>query len=303
MRLSLVFPAAALAYAALVAGVRLVLERPPFVLWDVFLPLFAVVGACVWVVVALWRRNASGWADAAITLAIAALLAVTFAGGRTIIPVFWADVWLLAVERWIHGGIAPLDRLAPYFAARPRLAHWVWFNYHAYYLLLTIAVPAVVAVLPGSAARTRYLWASLLNVILLAHFGAAAFGSAGPVYWDGGVHGINRGVADQLNAMGLNALTAGQAAYWQSHGTLLGVTAFPSMHLAITTHWVLMARAWRPWTLAVMLPYLAFMLLGSVLTGWHYAIDGYAGIAGACLTWWLAGVITSRSRTPGPRLT
>lgn len=35
--------------------------------------------------------------------------------------------------------------------------------------------------------------------------------------------------------------------------------------------------------------YAAVILVGSVHLGWHYAIDGYAGIAIAALSWWLAG--------------
>jgi hypothetical protein len=41
--------------------------------------------------------------------------------------------------------------------------------------------------------------------------------------------------------------------------------------------------------------FLVLMLLGSIHLGWHYAIDGYAGIAGAVAMWWACGRLV---RTP-----
>jgi hypothetical protein len=42
------------------------------------------------------------------------------------------------------------------------------------------------------------------------------------------------------------------------------------------------------------LAFLALMLLGSVHLGWHYAIDGYAGIAGTIVLWWGCGRLLRR---------
>jgi hypothetical protein len=273
-----------LGYSAAVALLRVTLGRPPFVMADVWVPLFAVAGGAMWLAVALVRRSVANAGDAAVTLALATLLTLTFAGGRTILPVYWADPMLERAEVFIHFGETPFYRMVPFLTAHPAIAHAIWFNYHAYYLLLAIAVPAFIAVLPPSANRTRFMWASLFNVVLLAHLTAAAFGSRGPVYHDACV-------PDMLRGMGLTTLVAGQEAYRQSANELLGITAAPSMHLAITTHWLLVARAWRRWTLWITGPYVAFMLVGSVVTGWHWALDGYAGIVGACLTWWLAGKV------------
>jgi hypothetical protein len=38
------------------------------------------------------------------------------------------------------------------------------------------------------------------------------------------------------------------------------------------------------------------ILVGSVHLGWHYAVDGYAGIAGALILWWIAGAALRRTR-------
>jgi hypothetical protein len=291
------FLACAVGYAAMIAVLRAALGLPAFLMWDVWLAVYAVFGLAAWLVVALVRRSIGDWRDVLLTLSVALLLTLTFAGGRTLIPSFWADSWLLPLERAMHGDRTPFEWMAPWFVEHPDAALFVWHHYHSYYLLLTVAVPAAIAVLPPSENRTRFLWASLFNVVILAHIAGTIFGSAGPVYWDGWAHGVNSDVAYTLTDMGLSSLVAGQIGYWKEARTLLGVTAFPSMHLAITTHWVLVAAAWRRWTMWVTVPYVAFMLLGSVVTAWHYALDGYAGILGACLTWWLAGRLTWPSRT------
>ena len=67
------------------------------------------------------------------------------------------------------------------------------------------------------------------------------------------------------------------------------VAAMPSLHVASTCGFYLVARATHRWLGWAFLVFLALMLLGSVHLGWHYAIDGYAGIAGTILLWWGCG--------------
>jgi hypothetical protein len=46
--------------------------------------------------------------------------------------------------------------------------------------------------------------------------------------------------------------------------------------------------------------YAVVIFIGSVHLGWHYAIDGYAGIAGTWLIWKFAGfVLGPRAPSPG----
>jgi membrane-associated phospholipid phosphatase len=52
------------------------------------------------------------------------------------------------------------------------------------------------------------------------------------------------------------------------------------------------SRTWFRWNLGIV----AVMLFGSVVTGFHYLIDGYAGIALAVLAWWAGNRIYSRTR-------
>jgi membrane-associated phospholipid phosphatase len=58
-----------------------------------------------------------------------------------------------------------------------------------------------------------------------------------------------------------------------------GIAAFPSLHVAVVALFAIFlfhVNRWAGWTMTV---YAAIIELGSVLLGWHFAVDGYAGIA------------------------
>src|SRR5690606_16080164 len=68
-----------------------------------------------------------------------------------------------------------------------------------------------------------------------------------------------------------------------------GISAMPSMHLAIATlNALLFLRLSRVAGL-VTLVYLATTLFGSVYLGWHYAVDGYVSIVAVILLWRAVG--------------
>jgi hypothetical protein len=68
---------------------------------------------------------------------------------------------------------------------------------------------------------------------------------------------------------------------------LYGVAAFPSLHVAFQTF----VFAWmrRLWVSGQVLfgAFMLIILIGSMITGWHYLVDGIAGIALAALSYWI----------------
>ena len=67
----------------------------------------------------------------------------------------------------------------------------------------------------------------------------------------------------------------------------------PSMHNATAVLFALLG-----WQVSrahgIALTFFAILIfIGSIHLGWHYAIDSYAGIAIACVTWWVAGKIAT----------
>ncbi len=74
---------------------------------------------------------------------------------------------------------------------------------------------------------------------------------------------------------------------------MFGVAAFPSLHVAFQTFVFLwMRRVWIYGEIVFGI-FTLLILIGSVVTGWHYLIDGIAGIAMA-IACYLAGVATWR---------
>ncbi|HXH41546.1 MAG TPA: phosphatase PAP2 family protein [Thermoanaerobaculia bacterium] len=63
---------------------------------------------------------------------------------------------------------------------------------------------------------------------------------------------------------------------------LLGVAAFPSLHVGFQTLAFLWMRRQTRWGGTLFGIFVAFIFIGSIVTGWHYLIDG---LAGAALAW------------------
>ena len=139
-------------------------------------------------------------------------------------------------------------------------------------------------------------------------FLAILFSSAGPVYY-GRVVGDNSVYAPLMDSLyafneefsegwfkifSLNT----QETLWENYlkqdvNIGSGISAMPSMHLSIATLLYLSARQLNSAFGYLMLTFLIIILIGSVHLGWHYAIDGYAGILLTCLVWKISGKITN----------
>jgi hypothetical protein len=80
-----------------------------------------------------------------------------------------------------------------------------------------------------------------------------------------------------------------------------GISAMPSMHVSMAFLGVLIAYQARAHVLLrwVALAFLAFILVGSVHLGWHYAVDGLFSIVGTWLIWLVACAFVDRTGRPG----
>ena len=81
-----------------------------------------------------------------------------------------------------------------------------------------------------------------------------------------------------------------RASRGEPHGPInimMGIAAFPSLHVAFQTYVFLWMR--RLWTSGEVLfgIFAAAIFLGSLITGWHYLIDSLAGLILAFACWWV----------------
>jgi len=142
--------------------------------------------------------------------------------------------------------------------------------------------------------------------LLLGIAAAYALSSAGPIFYDQ-VYGGTR-FAELRHLIASSTLTAAPQDYlWKSHegGTLdfgAGISAMPSLHVAGATWLALVIGAAFPRLKPFIWTYPVLIYLGSMMTGWHYALDGIVGAGGAVLIWKVAGQLANwRSYLPATR--
>ncbi len=194
---------------------------------------------------------------------------------------FGFDPWVILQPLLGHDIVTFAINLAYNFWFVALFAAWFWFGFQK----------------QAGELRARFFLSYMLAWWIGGGLLAVMFSSAGPVYFD--ELGLAPNPYTELFAYLNDADTRiplwfldTQQMLWDGYtgkGPALGISAMPSMHNASA---VLFALAFRHvskglgWFFAV---YAVVILLGSVHLGWHYAIDGYAGIAIAAFSWWVAG--------------
>lgn len=294
--------------------------------WDVVGRVFGklgLVGAMAAVGLLVWRlawlgfvarsrspsRDLAAWiggflrqpglaANAAVTVAIFCL----FAGGFSVLkpaiavvsPFRW-DAALSGLDRALHLGRLPHEWLAPLTAPLPAAVLNVAYNLWFFLLVLGWLGACVAVRRPGL--RHQYLLAFMVTWVVGGFLVACGLSSAGPCYF------ARIGLGDAYAPL-MARLDAAEAAWgiwavetqdllWAGHTGArpgsAGISAFPSMHVASATLFVLAARHLGRTAFVLALAFWLVILLGSVVLAWHYAADGYAGTAIALAAWWWAG--------------
>ena len=154
--------------------------------------------------------------------------------------------------------------------------------------------------------RLCFFISVLLIWTLLGSGLSTLFSSAGPCYYAFAVPGADNPYAPLMTKLNdidksfpLNAVD-NQAALWEAARQNIwlrfgGISAMPSIHLAIATVYALLAFNVRRWLGVVFCGNLILTQVGSVILGWHYAVDGYAGILLALLIWLTVARLVKRA--------
>ena len=137
----------------------------------------------------------------------------------------------------------------------------------------------------------------LLAWLLLGVVAAVLFSSAGPIFYDRMFGGSEFApLREALQNRGAWIVLAESDRMWSSlassrPGVVAGISAVPSIHVAISVWIYLAARTMAPRATLCALAYVAFIAIGSVQLGWHYVTDGLAGALGMLIIWRLSGVV------------
>jgi hypothetical protein len=223
----------------------------------------------------------------------------SFAKWKSSIPLLYPgfrwDASLEAADRWAHGN-HPDRILAPLFGS-PEAILFLDRVYHTWFYMLFGLV--IWQAWERDPKRLRQFWmAFALTWIILGIFVASAAASAGPIY-----AGLDRGSTSyddliaRLNAAeSLAPLFVRMSAWslWEAFrqpGIAIGdgISAFPSLHVSIVT--LATFAMWRVHPLLGLCGagYALLIVIGSIMLGWHYALDGEAGFLGAAVIWFAAG--------------
>ncbi|HEU0014758.1 MAG TPA: phosphatase PAP2 family protein [Longimicrobium sp.] len=254
---------------------------------------------------ATWEAMEAGPVSVQRTVAAAAALLlygvffewfVAFKRSIPLVHAFSLDRALADADRWLHGGHDPWALLQP-LLGHPRLTEAVQVAYTAGWFGLIFVGTVLMAWHPDRRLRARFFLATIGCWVVLGTVMAALLSSAGPCYYelvtgDARFRPMVEYLAGVDAGVGFSAAEV-QRILWSDFATGdpggYGVSAMPSLHVAIA---VLFALAgWRVHRAlgAALWAYAALVLVGSVHLGWHYALDGYAAVAGAVAVWWAAG--------------
>jgi hypothetical protein len=269
--------------------------------------------------VAIWRDLSSSWLsrERLVTLFVPLLLAPlffsTFSSFKSLIPVVAPFSWdeaFMELDRWLHFGTHPWVLLQSVFGT-PLMTSALNGVYNAWYFMMFFIFAWQIVSLKRAALRMQFLIAFLLYWIVIGTGLAMLFSSVGPCYY-GRVTGLAdpyvplmqylHAAAEQFPVWALPTQEMLWQAYQSKEAALgAGISAMPSMHVAIAV--LLALFGWRvSRSLGIALTVFAVLIqLGSVHLAWHYAIDGYASAIAGVIIWYAVGWALRRAgRTDAP---
>jgi hypothetical protein len=210
-------------------------------------------------------------------------------------PFSW-DEWMMQADRALHFGVDPWLLLQP-LLGHDSVTFAINIAYNFWFVILGGAWFWFGFQCRSNELRTRFFLSYMLAWWLGGGLLAVAFSSAGPAYYT--LIGLSPDpyqplmayLADVNTRLPIWMLDA-QQLLWDGYtgkADAIGISAFPSMHNASALVFALAFSQVNRKLGWFFYGYAAVILLGSVHSGWHYAVDGYAGLAIAWASWAVAG--------------
>lgn len=234
-------------------------------------------------------------------------LIVIFGSVKSTIPAISPFAWdeiLIRLDRAIFAGVDPYVVTSAIFGNAYGITclNFVYNLWLAIFIISMIWAPWI----GDHTLRLRYMLTALLTWFIGGNVMALYFSSAGPCF----VHLLNGDqtfvpLMDMLKDIDAETGTVwalfAQNVLWASYsveeGAISGISAMPSMHVAVSV--IIACVAWqfggvRRW---LGVAFAACIFTGSIQLGWHYASDGIIGGALALLFWKASAILASWSLT------
>ena len=226
-----------------------------------------------------------------------AILIPVFSSLKAMIPLFndfgW-DTTFIEWERSLLLGHDAWEILQPVLGY-PVVTAAVAASYHIWVLLLYLGV-AVMAISPGvpDTVRRKFFLGYALAWSVVGGVLATIFASVGPVFAEP-ILGIPdfvpqteylRWAHEQVPVMVVPVQDTLLESYFANENGLgRGISAMPSMHVAVSVLFWLAAREASPRWGRAFFWFMILIWIGSVHTGYHYALDGLVSLGAMWLIW------------------
>jgi hypothetical protein len=234
-----------------------------------------------------------GWARICVAFMF---LTFAYAWLKVCVPLLNRQLWdveLWRLDRVLHAGFSPnvfVVELLSGTGLLPALDLW-----YSFWVVTVFAAWAWAAAHPDPARRRHFVLACAL-LSIAGSWLYLALPALGPCYaypeLFAGVAGEVRHAVAAQAALAANyaRMVAGRDGSLRQFNPYLGVAAFPSLHVG--AHWLfaLWARRYARPLFVPLVVATALTFAASLATGWHYAVDGYAGM----LLAWLALAVADR---------
>lgn len=218
---------------------------------------------------------------------------------KVMLPVasaFWADPLLADLDRAIFG--TDPWKITHALFGRAEIIDWVYVSWGPVKTLVLLTV----LLLPESKLKRQ----ALISYFLIFGVGCLSqylLPSGGPIFYE------RLGLGSAFSSLPIQPWAQATADYlWRDYlspggriGT--GISAMPSLHVALALWVALVVRSLVPRLAALGWIYFAFILVGSVHLGWHYAVDGIAAALAVLLLWKAAPLLAPGGRGASSRPT
>lgn len=234
--------------------------------------------------------------SALVLVTAVALFMPAFTAMKSAIPLFNDYTWdatFIAWDQALHGDDA--WRLLQPVLGHPAITSVFTYLYHLWFTLIYFGPICVALYVSDREIRLRFFIGFLLTWTLVGMVGAVALASYGPVFLEpltGDTHFAEQvaylhkaGETHSILVLEVQRILL-ESFQQGDHGLGRGITAMPSMHVALAMLYYLMARQIDRRLGYAFLAFLVAIMIGSVHLAYHYAVDGYVSIVMTALIWW-----------------
>lgn len=212
-------------------------------------------------------------------------------------PFTW-DSKLAAWDMTLHGGVHPWVWLQ-YVLGYPLVTSAINFVYHLWFFIMYGVIYLITVNMSKPLLRMQFLLSFVISWILMGNVLATLFSSVGPCFYGYLSLGSDpyAPLLQYLNESTQHApvwAVGVQKMLWDAYQdknqiSELSISALPSMHVATAVLLALLAWGFNRAAGIALTIFAVLIMIGSVHLGWHYALDGYVGAAGAYAIWRAVG--------------